>query len=140
MDLIMKIEKLNVILEVTPSLTERQYINVLTIIKEGYKEELKTLKQKTRKKLFTDRNKLDKVTRRSIVADFNKQKLKLKLKYFPTTVKAMIRAKGEKALETIGKHKKPLIAAGITAGALAGYTGYKSAKRHKEAKKKLGIE
>ena len=136
----MKIEKLNVILEVTPSLTERQYINVLTIIKEGYKEELKTLKQKTRKKLFTDRNKLDKVTRRSIVADFNKQKLKLKLKYFPTTVKAMIRAKGEKALETISKHKKPLIAAGITAGALAGYTGYKSAKRHKEAKKKLGIE
>jgi len=140
MGLTMRVEKLNVLLEVTPSLTERQYINVLTIIKEGYKEELKTLKKKTSKKLFANRDKLDKVARRAIVADFSKEKLKLKLKYFPTTVKAMIKAKGKKGLETIAKHKKPLMAAGITAGALAGYSGYKSAKRHKEAKKKLGIK
>lgn len=145
----MKIEKLNVILEVTPSLTERQYINVLTIIKEGYEEELKKLKKKTAKELKKVRetsveHKNDilgkRLFRREIIRTFNNDKLKLKLRYFPSFAKSMVKAKGKEAIKTLKKHKKGLAAAGITTAALGAAAVYKSKKRHDEAKKRLGIK
>jgi hypothetical protein len=135
----MKIGKLNVLLNVTSSLNERQYINVLTIIKEGYEEEIKLLKKKYHNIIFASKDKLDKDTRRIIISKFKSEKSKLKRKYFPSYAKAKVLRYGKEALKKVGKYKKPIIATAATAAVVGGLAAYSSKKRHDAAKKRLGI-
>lgn len=142
----MTIGKLNVILEVTNSLTERQYVNVLTIIKEGFEEELKKLRTEYRNKLKILRkpsqediakNRPTQMMRRQLTKEYLDRKKSLSLKYIPSYVKAKALRYGK---EFLSKHKKPLIATAGTAAVVGGLAAYNSKRRHDEAKKKLGLK
>ena len=142
----MKIGKLNVILEITSSLNERQYCNVLTIIKEGYEEELKELKKqyaeniKTAKKAYGHDNSLYKRQKNLWIKLYKFKKDRLKFKFLPSYMKARTLRYGKHLIKKAGENKKSLAIVGGSLIAAGGLAAYNSKKRKDEAKKKLGIK